>query len=192
MLWDLLDTGHFRKATGKRIVDFDRDLGYAPGDEPYVIQYQLQAMQLLISPLGYTLTIQPSAHTGASQYVDLRIQMSSSAAAKPKSRHIAGASHTTQAKASVRSEIFRWTSLTLSAGGPSGTLGSGSYFAGYLGFSASANAGVTVERNRFLDGVKVNQQSHRGISDSRLGALARTGREHDHAASNPKPCGRFQ
>ena len=36
VLWDLLDTGQFRKATGKRIVDFDRDLGYAPGGEPYV------------------------------------------------------------------------------------------------------------------------------------------------------------
>ena len=42
----LLDTGQFRKVREKRMVDFDRDLGYTPGDEPYAIQYQIQAMQL--------------------------------------------------------------------------------------------------------------------------------------------------
>ena len=159
LLWVLLDTGHFRKATGKRIVDFDRDLGYAPGDEPYVIQYQIQAMQLLISPLGYTLTIQPSAHSGAGQYVDLRVQASSSAAAKSKSRHIAGGFAYNPGQGFSALGNLQVESLTLSAGGPSGTLGSGSYSAGYLGWSASVNAGVTVERNRFLDGVPVNQQS---------------------------------
>ncbi len=159
VLWDLLDARQFRKATGKRIVDFDRDLGYAPGDEPYLIQYQIQAMQLLISPLGYTLVVQTSARTGASQYVDLQVQSASSAAAKSKSRHIAGGFAYNPGQGFGALGNLQLESLTLSAGGPSGTLGSGSYSAGYLGWSASVNAGVTVERNRFLDGVKVNQQS---------------------------------
>ncbi len=55
--------------------------------------------------------------------------------------------------------MLQLSSLSLSGGGPSGTLGSVSYSADLLGFSASANAGVTVERNRVLDGVKVNEQS---------------------------------
>ena len=159
VLWDLLDTGQFRKATGKRIVDFDRDLGYAPGGEPYVVQYQIQAMQLLISPLGYTLVVLPSARTGASRYVDLQVQSASSAATKPKSRHVAGGFAYNPGQGFGALGNLQLESLTLSAGGPGGTLGSGSYSAGYLGWSASASAGVTVERNRVLDGLKVNQQS---------------------------------
>jgi hypothetical protein len=159
VLWDVLDTGHFRKATGKRTVDFDRDLGYAPGDEPYVIQHQIQAMQLLISPLGYTLSIQSSARVGASQYVDLLVQSVSSGATKPKSRHIAAGFAYNPGQGFGALGNLQLASLTLAAGGPSGTLGSGSYSASYLGFSASANAGVSVERNRFLDGVKVDQHS---------------------------------
>src|SRR5580704_7906606 len=45
LLWELLDTAHFRMTLrGKRVVDFQRDLHYAAGDEPYAIQYQLQAL----------------------------------------------------------------------------------------------------------------------------------------------------
>ncbi len=72
---------HRRLSAGRRgsaSSIFDRDLGYAEGDEPYAIQYQIQAMQLLISPLGYTVATQASTQAGtkpgASQYVDLRVQ----------------------------------------------------------------------------------------------------------------------
>ena len=123
VLWDLLDARQFRKATGKRIVDFDRDLGYAPGDEPYLIQYQIQAMQLLISPLGYTLVVQTSARTGASQYVDLQVQSASSAAAKSKSRHIAGGFAYNPGQGFGALGNLQLESLTLSAGGPSRNAG---------------------------------------------------------------------
>ncbi len=155
VLWDLLDTGHFRKARGKRIVDFDRDLGYASGDEPYAIQYQIQAMQLLISPLGYSLTTEASMRTGASQYVDLRVQKQ----AKKQPRHVgAGFAYKPGQGFSVLG-IGQLSSLGLSGGGPSGALGSGSYSASYLGFSGTIDTGISVERNRVLDGVRVNEQS---------------------------------
>jgi hypothetical protein len=159
LLWDLLDTGQFRRAAGKRIVDFERDLGYAEGDEPYAIQYRIQALQLLISPLGYTLATQASSQAGtkpgASQYVDLRVQK----AAKKHARSVAGGFAYKPGQGFSALGNLQLSSLSLSGGGPSGTLGSGSYSAEYLGFSASANAGVTLERNRVLDGVKVNEQS---------------------------------
>jgi Omp85 superfamily domain len=155
LLWDLLDTGQFRKAAGKRIVDFDRDLGYAPGDEPYAIQYQLQALQLLISPLGYSLTTQASARTGTSQYVDLLVKRQ----ATKKSRHIAGGFEYKPGQDLSALGNFQLSALSLSGGGPSGTLASGSYSGEHLGFSTSLNAGVSLERNRVLDGVKVNEQS---------------------------------
>ncbi len=158
LLWDLLDTAHFRKAKGKRIVDFDRDLGYAPGDEPYAVPYQIQALQLLISALGYALATDASTRTGASQYVDLRVQLASSAKTKKKSRYIAGGFEYKPGQGFSALGNLQWSSLSLSAGGPSGTLGSGSYAAAMLGFSTSANAGVSLERNRVLDGVKVNEQ----------------------------------
>ena len=153
LLWNLLDTRHYRMAAGKRIVDFHSDLGYAEGDEPYAIPYQIQALQLLISALGYTLTTDASARTGASQYVDLHVQ------ATKKSRHIAGGFEYKPGQGFSALGNLQLSSLSLSGGGPSGTLGSGSYSAAYLGVSASANAGVTLERNRVLDGVKVNEQS---------------------------------
>lgn len=162
LLWVLLDTRHFRLAmrskttwAPKRILDFDRDLGFHAGDEPYAIPYQLQALQLLISPLGYSLSVQPSARTGASQYVDLRV----TSAAKKMTRHLgAGFAYQPGQGLSLVGNVDL-QSLNLSGGGPSGTLGSGSYAAGFLGVSASANAGVTTERSRLLDGVKVNQQT---------------------------------
>ncbi len=159
LLWNLLDTGQFRKAAGKRIVDFDRDFGYAPGDEPYAIQYQLQALQLLISPLGYTLSTQPSTRTGASQYVDLTVQSTSSTKAKKQSRHIAAGFEYKPGQEFSALGNLQLGSLSLSGGGPSGTLAAGSYSAENLGFSTSVNAGVSLERNRVLDGVKVNEQS---------------------------------
>jgi Omp85 superfamily domain len=155
VLWDLLDTGHFRKARGKRIVDFDRDLGYAPGDEPYAIQYQIQAMQLLISPLGYTLTTEASTRSGASQYVELLVQKASK---KPK-RHLGAGFTYKPGQGFSALGVGQLSSLTLSGGGPYGTLGSGSYSASYLGFSGTVNTGVSIDRNRLLDGVKVDEQS---------------------------------
>lgn len=71
LLWRLLPTGQFRRAQGKRVVDF--------GDEPYAIPYQIQELGIRIAPLGYTLTTVASARTGASQYVDLRVASGSKA-----------------------------------------------------------------------------------------------------------------
>jgi hypothetical protein len=154
LLWDLLGTAHFRMAPpGKRVVDFERDLHYAEGDEPYAIQYQIQAMQLLIAPLGYTLATDASAHKGASQYVDLRVQ------AVKKSRHIAGGFGYKPGQGLSLLGTAKLSALGLSGGGPSGTLGASSYSVNFLGGSASVNAGVTEERDRVLDGVKVNQQT---------------------------------
>jgi hypothetical protein len=153
LLWELLDTGHFRKARGKRIVDFDQDLGYASGDEPYAIQYQIQALQLLISPLGYTLTTAASTRTGASQYVDLRVQ------ATKKSRHIAGGIGYKPGQGYNILGSGQVSSMNLSGGGPSGTLGSGSYSVQDRSVSANFSASTSVDRNRYLDGVHVNEQS---------------------------------
>ncbi len=155
VLWDLLDTGHFRKARGKRIVDFDRDLGYAPGDEPYAIQYQIQAMQLLISPLGYTLSTEASTRSGASQYVELLVQKAS----KKQKRHLGAGFAYKPGQGFSALGVGQLSSLNLSGGGPSGTLGSGRYSTSYLGFSGTVNTGVSVDRNRVLDGVKINEQS---------------------------------
>lgn len=159
LLWDLLNTGKFRKVRKKRVVDFDRDLGYIPGDEPYLIQYQIQAMQALISPLGYSLITQASTRMGPSQYVDLRVEAASSTKPKKKTRHIGAGFQYKPGQGFSAIGNLQLPSLSLSAGGPSGTLGSGNYSASYLGLSANATAGVSVERNRVLDGVKVNEQS---------------------------------
>ncbi len=159
LLWDLLPTAQFRRVRGKRIIDFDQDLGYAPGDEPYAIQFQIQAMQLLISPLGYTLATEASTRTGASQYVDLRVQAASNAKTKKKLRHIAGGFEYKPGQGFSALGNLQSPSLNLSGGGPSGTLGAASYSANFVGGSASINAGASEERNRVLDGVEVNQQS---------------------------------
>lgn len=155
LLWKLLDTRHFRRTRGKRVVDYDRDLGYAQGDEPYAIPYQLQAMQLLISPLGYTLITQVSLRPGASQYVDMVVKKQ----AKKQSRHVAGGFEYKPGQGFGALADLQLSSLSLSGGGPSGTLGSGSYSAEFVGFSAGVHAGVSVQRNRVLDGVKVDEQS---------------------------------
>ncbi len=144
LLWFLLDTGRYRKAVGERTVDFD--------DGPYAVAYQIQELQLLISPLGYTLITQPSARGGASQYVDLVVQ------AKKQSRHVgAGFEYKPGQGASALGNLDL-PPINIQAGGPSGVLASGSYSAQFAGFSASASAGVSLERNRLLDGVKVNEQ----------------------------------
>jgi hypothetical protein len=155
LLWNLLDTGHYRKARGKRIVDYDRDLGYAAGEEPYAIQYHIQAMQLLISPLGYNLTTDASMRTGASQYLDLRVQKQ----ARKQSRHVGAGFAYKPGQGFSALGVGQLSSLSVSGGGPSGTLGSGSYSASFLGFSAAVNTGISVERNRVLDGVRVDEQS---------------------------------
>jgi hypothetical protein len=153
VLWNLLDTRHFRmNIRGKRVIDFHRDLGYAEGDELYAIQFQLQAMQLLISPLGYSVKTQPSTKTG--QYVDLLVQRSNR-----KPRHIAGGFQYKPGQGFTALGNAEVSALSLSGGGPSGTLGSGAYTANFVGFSANINAGASLERNRVLDGVKVNEQS---------------------------------
>jgi hypothetical protein len=169
VLWDLLDTGHFRMAmraknnwAPNRVLDLDRDLAYLEGDEPYAIQNQLQALQLLISPLGYVLSTQPSAHTGSSPYVDLLVQKAS----KKLKRHLgAGFAYTPGQGFSTLGNLGL-PSLTMSGGGPSGVLGSAEYSSDFLGFeqlnervSASLNAFTSLQRNRFLNGVKVTEQS---------------------------------
>jgi hypothetical protein len=162
VLWNLLDTGHFRLAMRKkshwqlkRVVDSDGDLGYAPGDEPYAVPYQIQELQILLSPLGYTLTEQASPRTGASPYVNLLVE----AKTKGKSRHIgAGFEYRPGQDFSVIGNL-QLPPLALSFGAPSGTLASGSYQEQDRAFSVAADAGVSEDRNRVLDGVKVNQQS---------------------------------
>jgi hypothetical protein len=155
VLWDLLDTAHFRMARGKRVLDFDRDLGYAPGDEPYAVLYQIQAMQLLISALDYTLTTEAGTRTGASQYVDLRVEKS----AKVKKRHLGAGFAYKPGQGLSALGTGELSSLNLSGGGPSGTLGSGSYSIQDGPVTASLNVSTSVERDRYLDGVKVNEQS---------------------------------
>lgn len=163
LLWLLLDTRRFRRAKGRRIVDFDRDLGYAAGAEPYLIAYQLQELQLLISPLGYTLAAQASARTGASQYVDLTVQRASNVQSKPKNRYIGAGFEYKPGQDLSALGNFSWPPLSVSIGGPSGTLASGSYSLERLAFSASVSAGVSEERNRVLDGIRLNEEV---VSDS--------------------------
>lgn len=165
LLWELLDSRQFRMAMRNkskwlpaRTVDFDRDLGYAPGDEPYDVPYQIQELQFLISPLGYTVMAQPSARTGASQYVDLQVQPSSSSEKKAIRRLAAGFTYKPGQGVSAVGNL-QVQSLTLSAGGPSGVLGSGAYSAQYLGYSAILNAFTSVELNRVLDHVHVDEHS---------------------------------
>jgi Omp85 superfamily domain len=155
VLWELLDTAHYRMARGKRVLDFDRDLGYAPGDEPYAVQFQIQAMQLLISPLGYTLTTEASTRMGASQYIDLRVEKST----KVKKRHLGAGIAYKPGQGLSALGTGQLSSLNLSGGGPSGTLGSGGYSVQDGPVSASLNVSTSVERNRYLDGVKVNEQN---------------------------------
>jgi hypothetical protein len=93
ILWNLLTTTEFRRAMtdrgrwiGGRTLLY-QDLGHAKGDEPYVVQYDLQVKQLLLSQQGYTMTLQPSRQQGANQYFDLRVQKAGSdtgGAAKPQ------------------------------------------------------------------------------------------------------------
>jgi Omp85 superfamily domain len=154
LLWELLDTGHFRQAKPQRVLDFDRDLGYAPGDEPYAIPYQIQALQVLIAPLGYTLTTQASTRSGTSQYVDLSVQK-----AAKSTRYIgAGFAYKPGQGLSIVG-IGQLPPTSLSGGGPSGNLGSGSYSAQYESLSASMSAAATIDRNRYLDGVRIDEQS---------------------------------
>lgn len=165
LLWELLDTPYFdramrskRKWLVARTIDFDRDLGYLPGAEPYEVAYEIQELQALISPLGYTVTAQPSARTGASQYVDLRIEASSGSEKKLTREIAAGFTYKPGQGVSAVGNL-QIQALTISAGGPSGVLGSGKYSAQNLGYSAIVNAFTSVERNRVLDHVHVDQYS---------------------------------
>jgi len=127
LLRRLLPTGQFRRARGKRLVDF--------GDEPYAIPYQIQELGIRIAPLGYTLTTVASARTGASQYVDLRVTSGS------KSKHHLAAG------------------LSYEPGQGVGATGSGSYTTYFVEGSARLDAGVSMERSRVLDSVRVDQQT---------------------------------
>ena len=158
LLWLLLDTRRFRRAEGKRIVDFDTGLGYAAGDEPYLVAYQLQDLQLLISPLGYMLATQASARTGVSQYVNLAVQRASNVKPKPKSRYIGAGFQYKPGQGFSALGNLSWPPLNASVGGPSGTLASGSYSVEHLAFAASVDAGVSEERNRVLNGARVNEE----------------------------------
>jgi len=186
LLWDLLNTRDFRRAMRNRnawetnrVLDFGRDLGYAEGDEPYVVPHRLQELQLLISQLGYTVTLQPSPRTGFAQYVDLRIEKGTGA--KAAKRHLAGGfqykpgqgvSALGQAQIAQLSVPLRNSTLSAQGGGPSGDLWSGSYFTDFLVFealheraSARLNASSVTDRERFLAGEKVDEHRTGGLGE---------------------------
>ncbi|HXB73773.1 MAG TPA: BamA/TamA family outer membrane protein [Candidatus Acidoferrales bacterium] len=90
ILWNLLTTAEFRQAIGGRARWIGgkwiggrwiggrellySSLGHAQGDEPYIVQNDVQIKQLLLSQQGYAMTLQPSQEQGANQYFDVRIQ----------------------------------------------------------------------------------------------------------------------
>lgn len=158
LLWRLLDSRHYRTAlrakkawATTRVVNYHRDLGYANDEQPYAAQNQLQTLQLLIAPLGYRL----SAHPCADGYVNLLVEK----AAKQKTRHLAGGFGYKPGQGFSALGAAQLAALNVSGGGPSGTLASASYTVNFLGFSTDLESGVSEERNRVLDGSKVNEQS---------------------------------
>ena len=185
VLWDVLSTRDFRRAMltktnwePRRAIDFRHDLGYADGDEPYVISYQLQELQLLLSELGYSATLQPSPRSGIVPYVDLQIQKGD-AQANGQSHHLAGGfqynpgqgvSTLAQAQISQLGFPFSDSSVSVQGGGPSGSLWSGDYSADFLAFESlqsrlttSLNGSEVVERARFLAGQRVDEYSTGGL-----------------------------
>jgi len=185
VLWDVLNTRDFRRAMRTkaawepgRVIDFRHDLGYAAGDEPYVISYQLQELQLLLSGLGYSATLQPSARGGVAPFVDLRIQRGDSQE-KSQTHHLAGGfqynpgqgvSALAQAQISQLGWPFSDSTLSAQGGGPSGDLWSGDYAADFLGFdslqsrlSASLSASSSVDHARFLEGAKLDEYRTGGL-----------------------------
>ncbi len=185
VLWDVLNTRDFRRAMRTkavwepgRVIDFRRDLDYADGDEPYVISYRLQELQLLLSGLGYSATLQPSARSGVVPYLDLRIQKGDSQA-KNQTHHLAGGfqynpgqgiSALAQAQISQFGFPFADSTFSVQGGGPSGSLWLGDYSGDFLGFdslksrlSASLNASSSVERARFLEGAKLDEYRTGGL-----------------------------
>jgi surface antigen Omp85-like protein len=186
LLWDLLDTRDFRRAMRTKstwetgpVVDFRNALGYADGDEPYLVQSQLQEQQLLLSQLGYAVTLQPSRRTARTQYLDLRIEKAfkNSGADKPEQkdrpRRIAGG---VEFKPGQRVNAlgllqfsrlgfpFQGSTFSVQGGGPTGALWSGNYFVDFLNFerfhqrvALRLNASDQVQRQRFLAGRKVDE-----------------------------------
>jgi hypothetical protein len=200
VMWELLDTRHLRIAmrtkkvwAPSRAVDFHRDLGYPEGDEPYVTPYQLQALQLLLSPLGYTLTTQASTRTGPSQYVDLRVQSASTGKGK-RTRRIAGGFEYKPGQGFSALGNGQLPSLTLSGGGPSGNLGSGDYAFDFLDFERARThfrqpERIHVRRAQPLPrGRKSGRTPDRRARDSRVAALAWPGRKLSVGSSGREPC----
>ena len=84
ILWIVLSQRDFNTAMkhrpllsdGVRTVDYVRDLGYHPGDEPYALAGRLQDQQTLLSEIGFVASVIPNAtRSGNTQpYQDLRIQ----------------------------------------------------------------------------------------------------------------------
>jgi len=83
VLWTVLSQHDFGTAMkhrpavkdGERVLAYSEDLGYAAGDEPYVLASRLQDQQLMLSTFGLTALLIPSTRiVGTQQYQDLRIQ----------------------------------------------------------------------------------------------------------------------
>jgi hypothetical protein len=87
ILWIVLSQTDFDKAMLHRpkmdpqgkadaIVNFEPDLGYQKGDEPYELTERIQDQQLMLAEIGFTALVLPSnAKAGTTQrYHDLRVQ----------------------------------------------------------------------------------------------------------------------
>lgn len=84
ILWILLSQHDFGMAMkhrpglkdGQRTVDYVTDIGYAPGDEPYLLPSRLQGQQLWLSQIGFSASLVPdTSRSGTTQiYRDLQIQ----------------------------------------------------------------------------------------------------------------------
>ena len=174
VLWDILSTPDFHRAMrtksaweSKRVLDFERELGYAEGDEPYAVAYRVEELQSLLSGLGYSAILEPDARSGPVPYVDLLIQKGGSQPARPF--HLAaGFEYKPGQGVSVLGQ-GQISTLTAGVGGPSGDVWSGDYASDFLGFGAlhqrlgaSINSSSTVERQRFLAGEKVDQTGTSG------------------------------
>jgi hypothetical protein len=89
ILWNILTHEEFGLAMkarkswiDSRTLPFEA-LGHPAGDQPYVLQYKLQAQQLLVSQQGYAFTLQPAGLPPSptlSQFVNLRVQKASAPA----------------------------------------------------------------------------------------------------------------
>ena len=186
VLWNLLDLRDFRRATRAkgtwevhRVIDFRNALGYADGDEPYLLQSRLQEQRLLLSQLGYAVTVQPSSRTARTQYLDLRVEKAfkntgrDKSEQKDRSRRIAGGLEFKPGQGVSAQGLLQFSrlgfpfpnsTLSVQGAGPTGALWSGNYFVDFLNFerfhqrvALRLNASDQVLRRRFLAGRKVDE-----------------------------------